>query len=338
MRRVLIPSQTRFDVPYAGSVHLLEGLTMGTSWSVRLVTGNRHAVPALRDGVQRQLDAVVREMSHWDEDSDLGRFNRSPPGSWIALPDAFFEVLSYALNVAEDSSGAYDPAAGALVNLWGFGPGNHHRAPGFTAPDPAAVAALMESADRRRLEFDRSGRRLCQPGGVLLDLSAVAKGYGVDRAAAWLEAQGVRHYLVEVGGELRGAGLKPDGQPWWVALEQPGGSEAAGADDGGILLALHGLAVATSGDYRRAFERDGNRYSHTLDPRTGYPIRNGVVSVTVIHPRCMAADALSTALTVLGPEKGMCFAEARCLAARFLVRQGERLVEFATSGFLEMLE
>ena len=201
-----------------------------------------------------------------------------------------------------------------------------------------AVAALVESAGRRRLEFDRSGRRLYQPGGVLLDLSAVAKGYGVDRVAAWLEAQGVRHYLVEVGGELRGAGVKPDGQPWWVALEQPGGSEAAGADDGGILLALHGLAVATSGDYRRSFERDSQRYSHTLDPRTGYPIRNGVVSVTVIHQRCMAADALSTALTVLGPEKGMCFAEAHCLAARFLVRDGERLVELASSGFLEMLE
>ena len=160
-----------------------------------------------------------------------------------------------------------------------------------------------------------------QPGGVQLDLSAVAKGYGVDRLAFYLKSQGVQHYLVEVGGELRGAGLKPDGQPWWVVLEQvPGADGAEAADE--LVLALHGLSVATSGDYRRYFERDGRRYSHTIDPRNGVPIANDLASVTVVHPQCMAADAWSTALTVLGAEQGLRLAERLGLAARFVARSG----------------
>jgi thiamine biosynthesis lipoprotein len=187
--------------------------------------------------------------------------------------------------------------------------------------------------------LDHAGRRLYQPGGVILDLSSVAKGYAVDRLALRLETLGVRHYLVEVGGELRGAGVKPDGQPWWVELEgvpdAPAASSSAPIPQS--VVALHGLAVATSGDYRRYFHHARRRASHTLDPRSGYPIANEVASVTVLAPTCMAADALSTALTVMGVDAGLPFAEGRGLAARFLLRREGGLREVDTSAWRELL-
>lgn len=339
MQNVLIPHHIAAGKPPSGGLRSCDGLTMGTTWSVKLVADGQADIAGLHAGMQQQLDMVVEQMSHWQQDSSLCRFNRSAPGSWHELPQEFFEVLSYALSVAQESDGAYDPAAGALVNAWGFGPVNRYDEPGFTAPDDDVIRAILSQPGWRQVELDGGTRRARQPGGALLDLSAVAKGYGVDKLAGYLEQQGIRHYLVEVGGELRGAGMKPDGQPWWVALEQPPRSESSLADDAGnTLLALHGLSVATSGDYRRCFQAAGKQYSHTLDPRDGYPVRNGIASVTVVHESCMAADALSTALTVLGVEEGMCFAEVRCLAVRFLVRQGDGLVERASSAFLEMLQ
>lgn len=304
---------------------------MGTTWSVRVVMDDARPDADLQHGLQRQLDAVVAEMSHWEADSDLGRFNRAPAGSWHALPPAFFDVLSYALEVRRASGGACDPCAGALVNLWGFGPDNRYDQPGFTPPAAAAIAAARALAPVR-LEPD--GRRAFQPGGVQLDLSAVAKGYGVDRLSHYLKAQGLPHHLVEVGGELRGAGMKPDGQPWWTLLEQVPGAQLPE-----MVLALHGLSVATSGDYRRYFFQDGRRQAHTIDPRSGRPIANDLASVTVVHPQCMAADAWSTALTVLGGAAGMQLAERQGLAARFVLRGADgAFTEHLTGPLRGMLD
>lgn len=168
----------------------------------------------------------------------------------------------------------------------------------------------------------------------MLDLSSVAKGYAVDQMARCLERHGVHHNLVEIGGELRGAGTKADGQPWWVELEGVPGSEGQAA----AAVALHGLAVATSGDYRRFYHQGQRRASHTLDPRTGYPIANDVASVTVLHASCMAADALSTALTVMGPAEGIAFAEAQQLAARFLLRGPGGLAEVCSGAWRALLQ
>lgn len=318
----------------------LNGQSMGTSWSVRLVTPGlcaQGAAALWRAGLQRELDLVVAQMSHWDADSDLGRFNRAPAGSWHSLPAAFCEVLGFALEVSRASGGAYDPAAGALVNGWGFGPVLRFDQPGFVAPQPERIGALRSAGGA--IELDATGRRARQPGGVLLDLAAVAKGYGVDRLARYLNGQGIRHYLVEVGGELRGAGVKPDGQPWWVGLEQVGDAQAT-HQPGPMVLALHDLSVATSGDYRRYFRHGKRRYSHTIDPRTGAPIDNDIASVTVLHAQCMAADAWSTALMVLGVEAGLALAERLGLAARFVVRAsaGDRLREHLSSHLLDMLD
>ncbi|WP_226929518.1 FAD:protein FMN transferase [Janthinobacterium aquaticum] len=345
-RRVLLPQHISDQLaPEGAAIRDFRGLTMGTSWSVRLldpVTPGRAGSVDLQLGLQQQLDLVVAQMSHWSETSDLGRFNRAQAGSWQVLPAAFCEVLGFALQVTEASGGAYDPCAGALVNRWGFGPRNRYDEEGFVPPVQAEVSDLLaqHQHQRQHLQCDLPARRVQQPGGLQLDLSAVAKGYGVDRLARYLDSQGVQHYLVEVGGELRGAGSKPDGQPWWVMLEQVAGESGldAALQPPEMMLALHGLSVATSGDYRRFFRHGEARFAHTIDPRSGMPINNQLASVTVVHAHCMAADAWSTALTVLGADDGLALAERQGLAARFLQRDGDRFRETLSSPMQAMLD
>jgi len=328
-RRVLLPATLdRAPPPLGGRVHAFGGRTMGTTWSVRLVAGVRLAREPVSRAIQGALDDVVAQMSPWEPGSALSRYNRADAGTWHPLPDEFHAVLACARDVAERSAGAFDPTAGALVDAWGFGP-----APRGEPPSPARLAQLRARAGWRRLDLDPARRALLQPGGLALDLSAIAKGFGVDRVAHRLHALGLDRHLVEVGGELRGAGVKPDGQPWWVQLEHPGRD----AGDAPVLLALHGLSVATSGDYRRWFEHDGTRYSHTIDPRDGLPIRHGLASVTVIHADCMQADAWSTALDVLGPEDGPALADRLGLAARFVVRRDAGFEERTSAAFGRLL-
>lgn len=342
-RRVLLPADLQADAPPAGSsVHAFSGLTMGTSWSVK-VAAPAGALPRhLASDLQQQLDTVVAQMSHWDPGSDLCRFNRAPAGTWCELPEAFYTVLSYALDAARLSGGAFDPTAGALVDAWGFGPDPSARfdSPAFKPPAPSELTDLIHAkrAGWSDIQLDGTRRRALQPGGAQLDFSAVAKGYAVDQLAGHLHGAGLHHFLVEVGGELRGAGMKPDQQPWWVELEQPDAAAHRETHAPAPLLALHGLSVATSGDYRRYFEHAGQRLAHTIDPRTGWPLRNGVASVSVIHAQCMAADALSTALGVLGAEDGLRFARLHQLAARFVCRDEAGFVEHTSPAFDAMLD
>jgi thiamine biosynthesis lipoprotein len=340
MRAVLVPLEIDPVLPEAGSrPHGLAGTSMGTDWSARMLLPPGLDVD-LQAALQRELDEIVAQMSHWDAGSLLSRYNRAPAGTWVDRPAQFFDVMDYALAVREDSDGAYDPAAGSLVNLWGFGPTGRYDQAGFYAPAKEVVAAVLAERQGRRPRLDREQRCLYQPGGAILDLSSVAKGYAVDCLARRLEARGVRHYLVEVGGELRCAGVKLDGQPWWVELEGVPDAAAGIATEPvpQSVVALHGLAVATSGDYRRYFHHARRRASHTLDPRTGYPIANNVASVTVLAPTCMAADALSTALTVMGVEAGLPFATQRGIAARYLMRADDGLHEVDTPAWRELLQ
>ncbi|ANN80353.1 FAD:protein FMN transferase [Bordetella flabilis] len=296
------------------------GATMGTTWSARLLLPPGVTQHGARHAIQAALDDVVAQMSHWENDTDLSRFNRALQG-WYRVPAAFFEVMRYALWLAEETQGAYDPAAGALAEAWGFGPRGAHqdtrqasRPPGARPPDPAWLGQWRSDAGWRALRLDESAQRIWQPGGVMLDLSSIAKGYGVDAAAKALDALGLRHYLVEVGGELRARGKRPDGQPWRVGIESPEDGRPA------LALSLGDAALATSGDYQRYFMHQGRRHAHTLDPRTGLAVDNGVASVSVLHGGCMQADALATALLVLGERNGMAWARARGIAAVFLLR------------------
>lgn len=337
-RSLLVPFEIDTALPPAGSLlRKAAGRSMGTTWSAQMLVPPGLAArreDEFESALQRELNEIVAQMSHWEDGSLLARYNRAPGGSWHALPPQFFEVADFALQVHEDTAGAYDPAAGALVKLWGFGPSARHDGAGFQLPSPHEIASTLARRARARPQLDRATRRLLQPGGAILDFSSVAKGYGVDRLALCLERHGVRHYLVEVGGELRGAGMKPGGEPWWVEIE--GVPDAAAGPQ--AVVALHGLAIATSGDYRSYFEHGRQRASHTIDPRTGHPIANAVASCTVVAGSCMVADALSTALTVMGVEAGIAFADARGIAGRYLVRHDGGLRETTSSAWRGLLQ
>ena len=339
-RRTLIPLVMAACTPSPGGfVHEIHGKTMGTTWSVRFVAVRTFDASIVAAGVSKRLDEVVRQMSTWDESSDLCRFNASAPGTWVPLPHAFFKVLRYALDVARQSSGAYDPTAGALVNAWGFGPINRFDQAPFRAPGAASVDAAIAVSGWQRLQLDSQDRAALQQGGTVLDLSAIAKGFAVDHVASYLHEIGIDDCLVEIGGELRGDGIKPDGQPWWVGLEQPPRHiDPAAFEELQTLVALQDISVATSGDYRRYFVDGDKRYSHTIDPRNGMPVAHGVASVTVLHRECMAADAWSTALGVLGVDEGIALADEHGLAALFIEREASgHFIEHMSEQFEVML-
>jgi thiamine biosynthesis lipoprotein len=326
--RILVPHIISGGAPDAGAALVrLQGRSMGCGWTVTCVAGSGVDTRALATGVEAALARVVDQMSTWEPDSAITRFNRAAAGSWLPLPQEFALVLACALHVAGASDGALDPTSGALVSTWGFGPTGRYLQPGFALPAADLVEAARQRGGWQRLRVDLTAMRIHQPGGIALDLSAVAKGFAVDEVSRFLRSAGVVHHLVDIGGELRGAGMKPDGQPWWVDVQQP-------PDSGGITptrIALHGLSVATSGDYQQGFSVNGRRYSHCIDPRSGYPVDNGVCRVTVLHPDCMLADAWSTALMVLGVPAGLAMAESQHIAAQWLVRSDGGVTEHHSS-------
>ncbi len=341
-RRILIPAQLA-GLPLRlpkGEIKQASGLAMGTSWTVKWVDEGHASAESVVARITASLELVIAEMSTWQADSWLSRFNIAPAGSWHTLPQHVARVLDCALAIASSSKGAFDPTIGPLVNLWGFGPG----ATRLTPPDPGEIAAIQALCGWWRVE--RDGDQLRQPGGLYLDFSGIAKGYSVDLIAAHLRQLGIVNFLVEVGGELYGNGLKPDGLPWWVALEAPapatvGAQSATYAQTINMpptIAALHGLAMATSGDYHRYFESAGIRYAHTLDPRTGRPVQHAAHAVTVLHASCMQADALATALTVLGVQAGLAYAERYQVAALFTLSEQGQAVQYCTQALQAMDE
>lgn len=338
MNRVLVPLRLDDVAPLLGAqVQTLDGATMGTTWQVRWsALPGAVSVASVRRAVQAELDIVVAQMSTWLHGSDVDRFNNAPAGTRHAVPEPMAHVLQAALWMADVSGGAFNPAAGALVNLWGFGPAPRYTDAGFAPPANSAVQSALAQLDWRALRWDGHHRTIEQPGGVLLDFSAIAKGYAVDRVALRLAQLGLHHALVEVGGELRGQGMRPDGQPWWVDLELP--PVAIGvAPMRPTRLALHGLSVATSGDYRRVYAHGETAFAHTIDPRLGRPVAHGLASVSVVHGECLWADAWSTALTVLGRDAGMALAQVHGIAALFVQREPDgRLTETLSPAMEEL--
>jgi FAD:protein FMN transferase len=306
--RIAIPLDLeRCAVPANAQLQELTGSTMGTTWSVTFC-GSRASAQTLQRAICSALDLVVTQMSPWDPDSALSQFNRRAPGEWQALPVEFCSVIEAALRIADQSDGAYDPTMGLLIDLWGFGPAGPPR----SLPSSQDIAHQRDRCGWRKLEFDKTGRRLRRHGGGRLDLNGIAKGFAVDLLMTILRRHDLHHALVEIGGELAGAGVKPDGTPWWVAVARPAADPAPS-----LLVALHGLAIATSG-CERSYTCAGRSVSHTIDSRTGSPIDNGMVAATVLHTSCMEADAYATALMVMGARAGMAFAERHDIAATML--------------------
>ena len=324
-------------VPAAPSMRMgsLKGLTMGTSWTATVIVPASSDLPTLQGVVQAALDRVDQQMSTYKPDSSLNRFNRAPAGSWQVLEPEFFTVLAHALSVARDSEGAYDPTVGPLVNLWGFGPAT----PSAIPPSSSSINAARARVGWQRLRLETATRRALQPGGVAIDLSAVAKGFGVDEAGRALERAGIASYLVEVGGELRARGRKVDGSPWRVGVERPDAATAAtGAGDIGASVRLVDMSIATSGDYRRFHAGADGRQSHHIDPATGRPVRGDLASVSIVAMDCMQADAWGTAFSVMGVERSLAFARRRHMPVLLVERRGNGLVEHATPQFVAMIQ
>lgn len=314
-----------------GSWCTLRGQAMGTTWTIKLSLGGcKLSAATLSVAIQAVLERISRQMSNWDEDSTLSALNRADTG-WYQVPDELFHVLARALDVAEQTNGAYDPTLGRLNNLWGFGPA------GAISSPPAAheIDAALARSGWRQVAVDNTHQAIWQPGGVCFDLSSIGKGYGVDAVSSLLNEHHIEHYLVEIGGELKGKGFNSLGAAWSLAVEIPeshvrantGSSMEQGSDahatGESLPVQLKDCAIATSGDYRRYFEHKGRRYAHTLDPATGWPVDHGLVSVSVLHPDCMMADALSTALFSMGPERGHQYARSACIPALFMSHQGD---------------
>lgn len=299
-------------VPIPGSLqrHVINGATMGTRYSaVFYAPAGDHS--GLGHALQAAVDAVDNQMSTWKPDSDLMRFNRAPAGIWFEVPEQLFAVLSAALEIGRLSDGAFDIGVGDLVAAWGFG-----SSPAERSPHQAAVASRPPA--HLCLDLDGERRRVRKQADITLDLSGIAKGFGVDELARVLVAHGIDHFLASIDGELRAHGGKADGSPWRVAVEKP---DTGRRDTEGVLELSDG-AVATSGDYRHFVDVAGIRYGHTMDPRRRAPLVDGPAAVTVLAETCMAADAWATALLVLGPTAGGSLASRHGLEALFIERPG----------------
>jgi FAD:protein FMN transferase len=290
------------------------GLTMGSRYRVKLAgRGLSQALEnAARDAVAAALGAVDSAMSTHRPTSELSRFNARASTAPVPLSPGLVSVFSLARQVSAATDGAFDVTVAPLVDAWGFGPGRHTR-----VVADAEAGTLGRRVGWRQLRVDEHAGAVAKSHPqVRADLSGIAKGYGVDQAARALDAVGVEHYLVDAGGEVRTRGRNADGDPWQVAIEQP----VPGARRPRYLVPLSDLAIATSGDYRIFFERDGRRYSHEIDPATGRPISNRLTSVSVVAATGALADALGK-LIVLGPEKAYGRAVSLGVAAHFIVRE-----------------
>jgi thiamine biosynthesis lipoprotein len=304
------------DRPLESPVRL-EGEIFGTFYQVSIADPlTLGEAKALEEGIVAELEAVDASMSTWRDDSELMVFNEAPVGEWQPLSDELIEVLSISQSVGEASDGAFDITIGGLVNLWSFGP----EARPHEVPDDETLATRLAEIGPDSLALDIESRQARRTRDVFVDLSAVAKGHATDRVADYLARQDMEHYLVNLGGDLLAQGYRDrEDTPWQIGIEKPHN----GPQQARHILPLHDISVATSGDYRNYFETDGQRYSHTLDPRTGRPIEHRLASVTVAHPSNAWADAWATALMVLGEEEGMVVAREQQLKVLMIVREQE---------------
>ncbi len=313
-----------------------EGASMGSSWHATVVHAADRTPPDPQE-LQGILDEVDRLMSTWKPESELSRFNAwAPAAAEESFPVSIHtaKVVEAALQVAEQTRGAFDPTVLPLVELWGFGASG----PRADEPTPEEIAAAGARVGWERLEV-RGAALAKRDARIAVDLSAIAPGYATDLVCERLRALGFPDHLIEVGGEVCVGGRGPGGRPWRVGIEQP----VDDAEQGQLLnsaIAVRDGAVATSGDYRK-FRRaaDGTRLSHEIDPRSGRPIAHALASATVLAPTCMMADALATACMILGPAEALDFAERLPeVEAYLLVRTAQGFRALQTSGFPEAVE
>jgi len=304
----------------------LIGATMGTQYSITIVNPGEIQQEALETSIEALLGSISAVMSTYDPESELSLMNQNASREWIKISDSLHDVLQTAVAVAEASGGAFDVSVGPLVNLWGFGPDRE----ATVVPDPSAVANASEQVGTDKFEIKANPRALRKRHPeVYIDLSGIAKGYAVDRLAMFLHKNKYEDFLVDIGGELRAAGLNQNGRAWRIGIENP----MTEGREIGQTIALTNTALASSGNYRNYFESDGVRYGHTIDPKTGAPTQHRLASVTVLHSTAMLADAWATALMSMGFGAGLKVANEHELAALFFVAEADNWNSHATRAY-----
>jgi thiamine biosynthesis lipoprotein len=296
---------------------LITGNTMGTTYSVKVI--DEVDAVGLTEKIEERLVEVNELMSTYLPNSEISRINQLPVGELLPVSPENLRMLKVARLLYQQSEGKFDITLGPLVRLWGFGPDPIKT----VVPESADIAAALGMLGLESIEIIDGRLRKTQP--VELDFSAIAKGYGVDELARLVSESGAQNYLVEIGGELRASGRNQNGALWRIGIEKPD----AGIRSALTAIPLNNLAMATSGDYRNYFEADGVRYSHTIDPTTGYPITHNVVSVTVLAETTTLADGYATAIDVMGVEAGMALANRQNLPIFVILRNGS---EFTTQS------
>lgn len=304
-------------------VHL-QGQTMGTTYNVKYIAADGKAVEGLQSQIDARLVDVNKMMSTYDPTSELSRFNQYRYTDNFPVSGDTLLVVNEALRLAKLSGGVLDVTVGPLVNLWGFGPTKRPE----KAPSEGDINDIRDYVGFEKLVTTPSGLKKRHPM-LYVDLSTIAKGFGVDEVAEILEQYNIENYLVEIGGEMRVKGLRGDGSEWLIAIEKPVTTERSIQK----VVSIGTNAVATSGDYRNYYEEDGKRYSHLIDPTTGYPISHNLVSVTVVHPSSMTADGLATAFNVMGWEQAIEIAERENLAVFLIRRTEDSFEEYASPEF-----
>ncbi|MCK9534956.1 MAG: FAD:protein FMN transferase [Pseudomonas sp.] len=312
----------------AERIEELSGPTMGSTFTIKYVyNATTPAADAVGVEVQSILDEVDRQMSTYRLDSNIARFNQSPVNTCMPMPQPVLDLVQYGIELSQLSDGAFDLTLGPLLNLWGFGP----QARGKQVPSAEAIAQAKAKVGYQYLRLVDD--QLCKDADVQVEFNSIAAGYTVDRISERFAALKIDSYMVEVTGELIAKGRKPDGSPWRIAMEQPLGDGQRVIQR---VLEIDGYGVNTSGDYRNYFEENGIRFSHTIDPQAGAPISHRLASVTVVDRSALHADGLGTLLLVLGPERGLAFAEEHNIAAFFIMHADQGFTTQVSSEFSRM--
>jgi thiamine biosynthesis lipoprotein len=318
---------TGCSVSEPNEVQSLYGYSMGTSYSIKVV-GSLGAVRNLQIGIEGVLSDINSRMSTYLPKSDLSRFTEAAVNIPVDVDPKTKDVVQAALKIASESQGAFDPTIAPLVDLWGFGPKPRNN----SVPSESEIEAALDLVGYEAVSVDENDSVITKLKPRQIDLSAIAKGYAVDEVASFLLSKGYSDFLVEVGGEMKMSGTKPDGSAWRIAIEEP----SIGERKPFRIIPIEGASVATSGDYRNFFESDGVRYSHTIDPKTGYPVEHDLASVTVVMDSCMEADAYATAMLVLGKGPAMALAEKLDLAVFFIYKENDEFITSQSTRFTEV--
>ncbi|MFA5630784.1 MAG: FAD:protein FMN transferase [Porticoccaceae bacterium] len=305
--------------------HFFGGQIMGTTYQVTVIADGAPLPDDLDGSIRAVLEDIDGKMSTYKPESELSRLNRAPLDEPLGVSPELMDVLALAMDIHLDSEGAFDPSVGPLVDLWGFGPSVHED----RVPSPEEIAGHIASLGFATLELARESLTVTKRKDISIDLSAIAKGYAADKVGELLRARGLTRYMVEVGGEMALSGLNSRGTAWRIAVERP----VAGMREVQDVVLISDAGLATSGDYRNYFEKNGKRYSHTIDPRTGYPIDHTLASITVVASSSALADALATALMVKGEEEALRYAQEREIAIMTLSKRDDTFIERFSPAF-----